>query len=277
MDVKTGKETGIMMTVGSVTGKNSGGMQGANSGINMQEDSVSRNIKNQIARANEKLQELSANQDMTMEQKMKKRQEIQQEITVLNQQLRQHQIEQRKEAQSKKGSGEDMPDSRRADNEKAGGKGAGLTASSMEAMISADSSMKQARVHGSMAAQMEGRAGVVESEIKMDRSRGSDTEKKEEELADLKVRAGAAKAAQVSTLAEAGREIKEAAKAEEAAEGLEGAGGKNEKADNTKEAEDKEKSDKSEEDIPEAANDNGVKSGHAKGQLVHYTSIDVRL
>ena len=39
---------------------------------------------------------------------MKKRQEIQQEITNLNQQLRQHQIEQRKEQQSKKSSMDDM-------------------------------------------------------------------------------------------------------------------------------------------------------------------------
>ena len=35
-------------------------------------------------------------------------------------------------------------------------------------MISADSSMKQAKVQGSMATQMEGRAGVLESEIKQD-------------------------------------------------------------------------------------------------------------
>ncbi len=38
---------------------------------------------------------------------MKKRQEIQQEITNLNQQLRQHQIEQRKEQQSKNSSSMD--------------------------------------------------------------------------------------------------------------------------------------------------------------------------
>jgi len=49
-------------------------------------------------------------------------------------------------------------------------------------MISADSSMKRAKVQGSMATQMEGRAGVLESEIKQDAGKGN-TEKKEEELA----------------------------------------------------------------------------------------------
>ena len=71
-------------------------------------DSVSKNIQNQIANAQQKLQDLSSNEELSLEDKMKKRQEIQQEITNLNQQLRQHQIEHRKEQQSKKSSMDDM-------------------------------------------------------------------------------------------------------------------------------------------------------------------------
>ena len=69
-----------------------------NGGMNrkMATDSVSKNIQNQIANAQNQLQELSANENMSAEEKMKKRQEIQQQITDLNNQLRQHQIEQRK-------------------------------------------------------------------------------------------------------------------------------------------------------------------------------------
>ena len=85
----------------------------------------------------------------------------------------------------------------------------------MQAMISADSSMKQAKVQGSMATQMEGKAGVLESEIKMDKGRGASTEKKEEELADLQAKAQAATAAQVSTLADANKKMEEAAKADQ--------------------------------------------------------------
>lgn len=92
---------------------------------------------------------------------------------------------------------------------------AGLSQASMQAMISADSSMKQAKVQGSMATQMEGKAGVLESEIKMDKGRGASTEKKEEELADLQEKAQAATAAQVSTLADANKKMEEAAKADQ--------------------------------------------------------------
>ena len=68
-------------------------------GMSQGNDSVSKNIQNQIANAQQKLQDLSSNEEMSLEDKMKKRQEIQQEINNLNQQLRRHQIEQRKEQQ----------------------------------------------------------------------------------------------------------------------------------------------------------------------------------
>lgn len=69
-------------------------------------------------------------------------------------------------------------------------------------MISADSSIKQAKVQGSMATQMEGRTGVLESEIKQAAGKGN-TEKKEAELADLQAKAQSATEAQMSTLADA--------------------------------------------------------------------------
>ena len=50
-----------MMTIGSVTGTNSSNMQAGRSGMNMQTDSVSKNIQNQIANAQKQLQELSSN------------------------------------------------------------------------------------------------------------------------------------------------------------------------------------------------------------------------
>lgn len=172
-----------MMTIGSATGASNNHMQTGGSGMNMQTDSVSKNIQNQIANKQKQLQELSSNEEMSLEEKMKKRQEIQQEITTLNQQLRQHQIEQRKEQQSKGSSMEDMLGGSQK-SIKTGKQNSGLSQSNMQAMISADSSMKQAKVQGSVAVQMEGKASVLESEIKMDQGRGQSTKKKEEELAD---------------------------------------------------------------------------------------------
>lgn len=241
------------------------GMNGVNKnsqsmyGIGQATDSYSRNIQNQIANAQKALQDLSSNEEMTLEEKMKKRQEIQQEIANLNQQLRQHQIEQRKEQRAKGSSMEDMLGGSRK-SVKTGNNGNGLSQASMQAMISADSSMKQAKVQGSMAMQMEGRAGVLESEIKLDKGRGASTEKKEEELADLQAKAQAATAAQASTLADAGKVVEEAAKADN-------------KAETT--ASKNNKSDKNEENV--AVETTASEPVQTVSQSAHYTSVDVRL
>ena len=84
------------MTINGISGANT---QAAQIGMNQAMDSYSKNIQNQIANAQKQLQELSSNEEMTLEEKMKKRQEIQQQISDLNMQLRQHQIEQRREKQ----------------------------------------------------------------------------------------------------------------------------------------------------------------------------------
>lgn len=154
------------MKINGINGTNT---QMGQMGMNQAADSYSRNIQSQIANAQKQLQELSSNEEMTLEEKMKKRQEIQQQISDLNMQLRQHQMEQRKEKQ-------------------------------------------QAKVQGSVATSMEGRAGVLESEIK--NNHGSDVTKKQEELADVTQKAQAATASQMNTLAEANKAVEEAAAAE---------------------------------------------------------------
>ena len=97
---------------------------------------------------------------------------------------------------------------------KAGSKGAGLSQASMTAMISADSAIKQAKVQGSVATKMEGKSRILQSEIKLDQAIGGDTQKKEEELAQVEQKAQAAASSQLSTLSDAGRVMEEAAKAE---------------------------------------------------------------
>lgn len=202
------------MTINGINGANT---QMGQVGMNQATDSYSRSIQKQIANAQKQLQELSSNEDMTLEEKMKKRQEIQQQISDLNMQLRQRQMEQRKEKQQAKGSSMDemLGGSGNTGSAKTGSKGAGLSQGSMTAMISADSSMKQAKAQGSVATKMEGRAGVLQSEIKLDKARGTDTLKKEEELADVQQKAQAAISSQLSTLADAGKTMEEAAQADD--------------------------------------------------------------
>ena len=197
----------------TINGINGAYTQMGQMGMNQTTDSYSRSVQNQIANAQKQLQELSSNEDMTLEEKMKKRQEIQQQISDLNMQLRQHQMEQRKEKQQAKGTSmDDMPGGTRGG--KSGGKTSGLSQLSMTAMISADASIKQSRVQGSVATKMEGRAGVLESEIKLDEMSGQDTTKKREELADVEQMAMKATASQMETLGEASNAMKEAAEAD---------------------------------------------------------------
>ena len=199
------------------------GLNGVNTqtgGMNMMQtnDSVSKNIQNQIANAQKQLQELSSNKEMSIEEKMKKRQEIQQQITDLNNQLRQHLTSQRKEQQAKKTSMDDMLGGTRKTAPKGGNQGVGLSQASMKAMMSADSAKAQAQVQGSVATKLEGRAGILESEIKLDSARGGNVEKKQEELAETLQMAAEVQSAQMNTLAEANKELEAAAKADQQAE-----------------------------------------------------------
>ncbi len=196
----------------AINGINGTNKQTAQMGMNQAMDSYSKNIQNQIANAQKQLQELSSNKEMTLEEKMKKRQEIQQQISDLNMQLRQHQMEQRRAAisgsekqQAKSSRTDDMQDGSR--NAKTGAKSTGLSQTSMTAMISANTSIKQAKVHGSVATEMKGRANVLKAEIKQSGS----TEAKEAELADLEQKAVNATASQMNTLAEANKAVEEAA------------------------------------------------------------------
>lgn len=252
------------MMIGSMAGTNN--MQAGCSGMNMQTDAISKNIQKQIANAQKQLQELSSNEEMTPEEKMKKRQEIQQEITDLNQQLRQHQIEIRKEQQSKGTSMDDMLGRNQSEGRTKGGdKGTGLSQAGMQAMILADSSMKQAQVQGSVATRMEGRARVLKAEIKQDA--GRNTKAKEAELAEVEQKAINASAAQMDTFASTNQAVKEAAKAERDS--------KEDEVDTKSESKD---------DKMDKADNNGqtienTKADEAEGspQLAAYTHVDVHL
>ena len=258
------------------------GINGTNTqagGINMMQsnDSVSKNLQSQIANAQKQLQEISENKEMSLEKKMKKRQEIQQQIADLNNQLRQHQIEQRKEQREKKASINDMLGGSQKTVSKAGKQATGLSQASMKAMISADSAMAQAKVQGSVATKMEGRAGVLTAEIKLDQARGDDVEKKKEELAEVEKKAIEAESAQMNTLADANKELEEAAKADQK---IEKAEEKEDKKDITSIKEDKNVADTEEYEIADIEATSEMVNSEVEvsaPETVVYTHVDVRL
>lgn len=251
------------MTIGSINGANTNSYQ--MKGMAQGTDSFTKNIQSQIANAQKQLQEISSNKELSIEEKMKKRQEIQQQISDLNNQLRQHQIEQRKEQKQSKGSSmDDMLGGQTKVSSKS--QSAGLSQASMRAMISADSSMKQAEVAGSVATKMEGRAGVLKAEIKQDAALGGDTRKKEEELAEVEQIAMEATTAQMGTLNDANTTM------EEAREETEAANKENGKAENS----DKKADDSKKEMAIEAEVDSEQKAVQTS-LPENYNPVDVRL
>ena len=203
-----------------INGVNTAGMQNTNSmmGIGQETDAYSRQLQKQISDAQKKLQDVSSDESLSAEEKMKKRQEIQQEINNLNIQLRQHQIELRKEKQNEKSSDltsavtELTGGSKGAKSGKGGGQMKTLSDAGMSAIISADAAVKQASIQGNVANRMENRANIIKSEISME---SGDTSDKEKALAETEKRAQAASASQMSTLKEADGELKQAERSEE--------------------------------------------------------------
>lgn len=198
------------MTVNGINGTNTNSQYMYETGNAM--DSVSRNIQKQIADAQKKLQDLSSDDEITLEEKMKKRQEIQKQIAELNMQLRQHQMELKRQERQNDGSsiedilGTESKGKGKTDNSDI------MSGESMKAIISADYSVKQAEVQGSVAIELKGKAGVLESEIKTDKGRGTGTKEKEEELTDLQAKAQKATASQMSELSDANKVMEKAEK-----------------------------------------------------------------
>lgn len=248
------------MTVGAVNGNypiNQGQI-----GSGASDDPTVKSIQDKITRAQKELKELSSNTEMSVEQKQKKRQELQQEISDLNMQLRQHQMEQKqKERQKSTQSMDELMGT--ADSQRAGKQpgGTSFTAEGMEALISADGARKAAQMQGSVAARMEGRAGTLEAEIKLDSARGGNTGRKEAEVASLREKAQAAEADQIGTLREANEKLEEASQKE----------AENEKPD---EASQKEAAKENEEESTQQLTETQQAETEASGG---YTSVDVRI
>ncbi len=151
-------------------------------------DDVSRNLQNQIRI---------------------KQQELRKEIAELNNQLRQHQIQNR----TKQNNGTSIGDMLGAANQNKASdsdKGSGLSVSSMEAMAAADASMKQSEIQDSIGTRMKGRTRILKEEIRQDKIRGVSTEDKEAELAETEEKINQTVASSVGMAKEAGDTIKDA-------------------------------------------------------------------
>ena len=80
------------------------------------------------------------------------------------------------------------------------------------ALLSANTSRQIAHVQHATKKQMDGHAGVLDAEIKLDGARGGDTKKKQEELEETKKKASALEETTINTLTAASEDLKKASK-----------------------------------------------------------------
>lgn len=186
---------------------------GMDAGIGGQADPMVRDLQRQIEDLQNRMKELSSDPKLTAEMKAKKRQELQKQISDLEVQLRQRRMEvKREEAMKKRQENYSIDEliGTKQQTKRSDKQNAGLSAGSMEAMISADVSVKQADVNGNVARKMEGRAGVLEAEIKQDSAMGAAPTGKEEALTDAQAKANEATFAQMGALAQANQAAEKA-------------------------------------------------------------------
>ncbi len=185
----------------NVNAVNSSGVQSSPVKAAAAEDALSKSIKEQIMRAQKQLQALAQDKEMPMEQKMEKRKEIQQQINDLNNQLRQHQLEVRKEKQQEKA---EAAKPKQSDEQAAAKAGEQTT----RAMLAADSSLKQAKIQDNVATEATNKANILKSELKM--TKGDKViAAKQQEIAELEQTAQNAENAQAQSLGEANKAIEE--------------------------------------------------------------------
>ena len=149
------------------------------------------------------------------------------------------------------------------------------------ALLSANTSRQMAHVQSAVKSRMDGHAGVLDSEIKLDSARGGDTKKKQEELDELQKKASELAETTINTLTTANEDLKKAAKEDQEVQRAEKAA---EKKKAEKAAEKKAEKEAAEERIEKAAEANatetteateGVRVVATEGTSGEHVSIDV--
>ena len=164
-------------------------------------DSESRSLQNQITSAQQRLNHLSSDEEITSEEKAKERQELQKQIAELNRKLRQHRLEQKEEVketaqevQKKELLQEERLEENKTEAESRKNpfdkpqeeENTGLAADNIQKMFATGSLLQQGRVRESMERRTEGQENILEAEIRSDSIYGTNTTAKEEKLSAMR-------------------------------------------------------------------------------------------
>ena len=171
------------MQIGAVNQEgDSNKTQNGGSHINRQDPRI-KAIQNQIENVRKRLSELSANENMSVEQKKERRRQLNEEMNELNKRLSQVQMEIQQENMKKAENNKSEKNENSNNNQNSGGiiKNAGFS----ENIISSDLAVKQMEYLESIKGGMEGYKKILKSQIKQDMNRHVNAESKEKELSDV--------------------------------------------------------------------------------------------
>lgn len=165
-------------------------------------DAISKSIENEISDVQRKRQQISK-QDLSVDEKMKKRRELQQEISRLNNQLRQRQAEARREQNKEKAVKERDAENVKADDEKKTQNTASKSDETKEketerkavemqdakkekvneqTVVSAEDAISQSRLQNRVMSGIRNDIKILEGEIRQDKARGENVDDKKEQL-----------------------------------------------------------------------------------------------
>ena len=176
-------------------------MQNTNNNAN--DDGSLKSIQKQIENVQKELQNLSNNDKMSDEEKESMRKELQQELQDLSRQAAQRRMEIQQE-KSEKTTGSENQESTLENETQAS---VTLETDSMKGLISADVSIKRAGTLNSVKTSMEGNADILNGQIKADGERGSSTDIKETELADLNEKINGASSDMMAKISDINKKI----------------------------------------------------------------------
>lgn len=169
-------------------------------------DNETKNLQNQLANKEQRLQRLSSDSELTAEEKAKERQEIQQQIAELNRKLKLMEMEQKEKAEEAakkqeqkvalneelygKAEEKEPVDKAQSEEEKPWlqeqQKEKQAPIQNLQQILAADSYMQQERVQSSVDNRKSGQENVLVAEIQSDALYGIDNQSKKEELSEMR-------------------------------------------------------------------------------------------
>ncbi|MCM1055858.1 MAG: FlxA-like family protein [Bacteroides sp.] len=178
------------------------------------DDPAIKNAQGQIEELRKQLQQLAENEEMDPKTKTEKKQQIQQQISDLNAQIRQRQAELRREKQAAVKDPQRAAEKVEKNNENT--KSNGFSKASASALISASNALDNADALESLNKKLSGRARELSAEIETDMKRGADVTAKQSELEKVQKGVKNTRTAHAELLSEADETLENAAETDRA-------------------------------------------------------------